>query len=85
MIKLISNTAAVLLSTFVIAQTKTTTTTADKGFFSAGINPTYPFFGGYGVKVFYNLPKRWSIGVASEGSFVTPTFAAASFLIMQKI
>jgi hypothetical protein len=50
-----------------------------KGFISAGINPTYPLFGGYGVKVFYNFPKKWSIGLASEGSFKLPEFAAEQF------
>jgi hypothetical protein len=52
---------------------------AAKGFFSAGINPTYPFFGGYGAKVFYNFPEKWSVGLASEGSFQLPTFASEQF------
>jgi hypothetical protein len=52
---------------------------AAKGFFSAGINPVYPLFGGYGAKVFYNFPKRWSIGLASEGSFTLPEFAVKQF------
>jgi hypothetical protein len=38
----------------------------EKGFLSVGINPTYPIFGGYGVKIFYNFPKQFSIGLASE-------------------
>jgi hypothetical protein len=58
------------------AQQKTDFT---KGFFSAGINPTYPFLGGYGAKVFYNFPKTWSIGLASEGSFQLPKFASKQF------
>jgi hypothetical protein len=62
MIKLIFTVAAALLSTSAFCQTKSTTPTFNKGFVSAGINPTYPFFGGYGAKVFYNFPKRWSVG-----------------------
>jgi hypothetical protein len=50
-----------------------------KGFFSVGINPTYPILGGYGAKVFYNFPKKWSVGLASEGSFQLPKFAAEQF------
>ncbi len=50
-----------------------------KGFFSAGLNPTYPLFGGYGAKVFYNFPKKWSVGLASEGSFQLPKFAGEQF------
>jgi hypothetical protein len=47
-----------------------------RGFISAGINPSYLLFGGYGAKVFYNFPKKWSIGLALEGSFKLPEFAA---------
>jgi hypothetical protein len=50
-----------------------------KGFFSAGINPTYPLFGGYGAKLFYNFPKKWSVGLASKGSFKLPKFASKQF------
>lgn len=50
-----------------------------KGFLSAGINPSYPFFGGYGVKAFYNFPSKWSVGIASEGNFELPEFAAEQF------
>jgi hypothetical protein len=60
----------------VSAQEKTDFT---KGFLSAGINPAYPLFGGYGAKVFYNFPEKWSVGLASEGSFELPEFAAKQF------
>jgi hypothetical protein len=60
----------------VLAQQKSGST---KGFISAGINPTYPFLGGYGAKVFYNFPQKWSIGLASEGNFLLPESAAKQF------
>ncbi len=50
-----------------------------KGFFSAGINPLYPFFRGYGVKAFYNFPSKWSVGILGEGNFKLPNLAAKQF------
>jgi hypothetical protein len=51
----------------------------EKGCFSLGINPTYPFLNGYGVHVFYNLPKSWSFGIVSEGAFKLPESATKQF------
>jgi Outer membrane protein beta-barrel domain len=52
---------------------------ADKGSYSIGLSPTYPIFGGYGAKAFYNFPKKWSIGILTEGSFDLPEFAEKNF------
>jgi hypothetical protein len=76
MYKLVVFVIFVLFVGKVSAQQKADST---KGFVSAGINPTYPLFGGYGAKVFYNFPKKWSVGLATEGSFELPEFAAEQF------
>jgi hypothetical protein len=76
MYKIIAFLLFILFVGKVSAQQKTDST---KGFVSAGINPAYPLFGGYGAKVFYNFPKKWSIGLAAEGSFELPEFAAEQF------
>jgi hypothetical protein len=51
----------------------------DKGYFSVGINPTYPILAGYGVKVFYNLPMHFSFGIISERVFNLPKNAQKQF------
>jgi hypothetical protein len=51
----------------------------DRGYWSANINPAYPFLGGFGAKGFYNLPHRWSFGLVAEGAFQLPGFAAEQF------
>ncbi|MGD1842864.1 MAG: hypothetical protein ACFB0B_18500, partial [Thermonemataceae bacterium] len=47
--------------------------------FSISVNPSYFLLGGYSVKGFYILPKRWSFGIAAEASFELPTFARDQF------
>lgn len=51
----------------------------DKGYVSVTAHPVYPFLGGYGGKVFYNLPQHWSVGLQAEGGFELPAFAERSF------
>ncbi len=53
--------------------------TTDKGYFSVGTSPIYPFLGGYGLHIFYNLPKSWSFGIVSEGAFKLPESATTQF------
>ncbi|MDX2061857.1 MAG: hypothetical protein SFY70_02230 [Bacteroidia bacterium] len=52
---------------------------ATDGFVSVGINPVYPFLGGYGVRGQYNLPGHWSVGLSAEGGFDLPEFAEEGF------
>ena len=51
----------------------------EKGSFSATVNPSFYFLGGYSVKGLYHLQKRWSFGIASEGAFELPGFARDQF------
>ncbi len=46
---------------------------------SVTVNPSFFVLGGYSVKGFYHLPKRWSFGVAAEAGFELPDFARDQF------
>lgn len=47
--------------------------------FSVTVNPSFYILGGYSVKGFYHLPKRWSFGIAAEANFELPDFARDQF------
>ncbi len=52
---------------------------SDKGSFSVTINPVFYLLGGYSVKGFYHLPKKWSFGLAAEAGFELPDIARDQF------
>ncbi len=47
--------------------------------FSINANPIYYALGGYNLKGFYHLPKRFSFGIALEAGFELPDFATDQF------
>ncbi|WP_124147542.1 hypothetical protein [Okeania hirsuta] len=49
------------------------------GSFSATVNPSFFILGGYSIKGFYHLPKKWTFGIAAEASFELPEFARNQF------
>jgi len=51
----------------------------EKGSFSATVNPSFYILGGYSIKGFYHLPKKWSFGLAAEANFELPDFARDQF------
>jgi len=51
----------------------------EKGAFAVTANPSFYILGGYSVKGFYALPKRWTFGIAAEANFELPEFARDQF------
>ncbi|WP_205127823.1 hypothetical protein [Okeania hirsuta] len=49
------------------------------GSFSTTVNPSFFILGGYSIKGFYHLPKKWTFGIAAEASFELPEFARNQF------
>ncbi|MEM9328843.1 MAG: hypothetical protein AAGA85_24475 [Bacteroidota bacterium] len=47
--------------------------------FTVTANPSFYILGGYSVKGYYILPKRWSFGLAVEAGFEIPDFARDQF------
>ncbi len=51
----------------------------NSGSFSITANPIFFGLGGYSIKGFYHLPKRWSFGLAAEANFELPELARDQF------
>lgn len=51
----------------------------ERGSFSVTVNPVFYLLGGYSVKGFYHLPKKWSFGLAAEANFELPDIARDQF------
>lgn len=51
------------------------------GSFSVTVNPSFFILGGYSVKAFYHLPKKWSFGLSAEAGFDLPNFARDQFFM----
>jgi len=70
---------SIIFLTSSFAATTQTSTDENISPFSATINPSFYILGGYSIKGFYHLLKRWSFGMAAEASFELPDFARDQF------
>ena len=57
----------------------TSVSESQRGSFSVTVNPVFYLLGGYSVKGFYHLPRKWSFGLAIEAGFELPDIARDQF------